>query len=73
MGPGLGEEVKDHWKLESQTFGENIRMLSTDVMNGLMESHLFKPSLSHRAVKNNCVNDGERKEEREGGAQEVGL
>lgn len=60
MGPGLGEEVKVHWKPESQTFGENIRMLSTDVMNGLMESRLFKPSPSHRAVKNICVSDGER-------------
>lgn len=60
MGPGLGEEVKDRWKQESQTFGENMRMLSTDVMNGLMETHLFKPSPSHRAVENICVSDGER-------------
>lgn len=69
MGPGLGKEVKDHWKLESQTFGKNIGMLSTDVMNGLMESHLSKPSLSHRAVKNICASDGERREERETGCR----
>lgn len=64
MDPGLGEEVKDHWKLESQTFGENIRILSTDVMNGLMESHLLKPSLSHQVVKNICVSERERRRER---------